>query len=402
MTFNSYGTVIAEGDLVIAYMSPDAMTSFAVQSGQIYNNRFGSFHHKDMIGKPWGSVMLSHNKTRHIYLLHPTPELWTLVLPHRTQILYMPDISYITSQLGIRPGSVVVESGTGSGSFSHSLARTISPNGKLHTFEFHEQRATTAKAEFELHKLSSIIEVNCRDVCKDGFGLDGVADAVFLDLPSPWEAVASAKQAFKKGQVGRICSFSPCMEQIQKTATAMQGIGFFDIKMYEVLIRPFEVRRYQYKPLANGPPKPRPQRDQHLKRKAEEPNAGSGNKKPKSMEESSKKLEDAGEAAAMEDVKVEDKGKEVEVPEKATAEDREATASAGLDAAIVDGKVVGEEVEVHEKTEDANGDVTASTSVQKDNGTKVEAEAHAMIHATRPLSEVRGHTSYLLFASILP
>jgi tRNA (adenine57-N1/adenine58-N1)-methyltransferase catalytic subunit len=35
--------------------------------------------------------------------------------------------------------------GTGSGSFSHSLARTIAPHGKLYTFDYHEQRCKTAR-----------------------------------------------------------------------------------------------------------------------------------------------------------------------------------------------------------------------------------------------------------------
>ena len=45
------------------------------------------------------------------FVLHPTPELWTLTLPHRTQILYTPDISLVLTQLELRPGSVVCEAG---------------------------------------------------------------------------------------------------------------------------------------------------------------------------------------------------------------------------------------------------------------------------------------------------
>ena len=55
--------------------------------------------------------MYSKNRKGWIQLLHPTPELWTLNLPHRTQILYTTDISVAILQLGIKPGSIVVESG---------------------------------------------------------------------------------------------------------------------------------------------------------------------------------------------------------------------------------------------------------------------------------------------------
>ena len=43
----------------------------------------------------------------------------------------------------------VLESGTGSGSLTHALARAISPTGHVHTFDFHQQRADEAAAEFE-------------------------------------------------------------------------------------------------------------------------------------------------------------------------------------------------------------------------------------------------------------
>jgi tRNA (adenine57-N1/adenine58-N1)-methyltransferase len=76
----------------------------------------------------------------YVYLLRPTPELWTLSLPHRTQIVYMPDIAYITMRLGVRVGGKVMEAGTGSGSMTHSLSRTVGPRGKVLSFEYHRAR----------------------------------------------------------------------------------------------------------------------------------------------------------------------------------------------------------------------------------------------------------------------
>ena len=77
-------------------------------------------------------------------MLAPTPELWTGVLRHRTQILYLADIAMVCTMLELRPGATVLESGTGSGSLTTSLVRAVAPTGHVHTFEFHEQRAQLA------------------------------------------------------------------------------------------------------------------------------------------------------------------------------------------------------------------------------------------------------------------
>ena len=81
----------------------------------------------------------------YVNLLRPTPELWTLSLPHRTQILYLPDISFIVQRLGVRPGVTVVEAGTGSGSMTHSLSRAVGVRGLVRSFEYHEARYNAAK-----------------------------------------------------------------------------------------------------------------------------------------------------------------------------------------------------------------------------------------------------------------
>jgi tRNA (adenine57-N1/adenine58-N1)-methyltransferase len=209
-----------------------------------------------MIGLPFGSKMYSHNNRGYVYLLRPTPEIWTLVLPHRTQILYMPDIAFISSQLRVKNGTVVVESGTGSGSFTHSLARSAAPSGHVYTYEFHEERANLAAKEFTAHGMDDVVTVTCRNVCKDGFTVVGVADAVFLDLPAPWEAIPHAVQVFKQHAYGRICTFSPCIEQVQRSRQTLVECGFagrlfavrlcrVEIQVFECLIKSYDVRTVQ-------------------------------------------------------------------------------------------------------------------------------------------------------------
>lgn len=202
-----------------------------------------------MIGKPYGTKIQSLEGKKSVYVLRMTPEMWTRALPHRTQILYLPDIAYITQMLDLKPGSRVIECGTGSGSFSHSLARVVAPNGHLFTFEYHEIRAGLARKEFEEHKLSpSLVTIQHRDVCKNGFGMGGdlgFVDAVFLDLPAPWEAVPRAKEALDPSKMTRICCFSPCIEQVQKTCAALRDNGFIDIQMYECLSKEHSVYKYE-------------------------------------------------------------------------------------------------------------------------------------------------------------
>ncbi|KAG0000410.1 tRNA (adenine-N(1)-)-methyltransferase catalytic subunit trm61 [Entomortierella chlamydospora] len=243
-SFASYkdNNTIENGDLVVLYLGKENLNLIRIQDGQEFCCKFGKYKHADMIGLEFGTKLGSNTGRGFVYLLYPTPELWTLVLPHRTQILYIADISFVMDFLNLKPGMSMIESGTGSGSFSHSIARTIAPSGHLYTFEYHQERVNAATKEFEEHGLSDYVTLQCRDVCKEGFGLENKVDAVFLDLPAPWEAVASAKKAFKQNKMGKICTFSPCIEQISKTVTALSEQGFVDIQMFECLIRFNELR----------------------------------------------------------------------------------------------------------------------------------------------------------------
>ncbi|KAL4895978.1 tRNA methyltransferase complex GCD14 subunit [Aspergillus ambiguus] len=279
-------------------------TQTGYREGKVTNTRFGSFPHSTLLHQPWGSQIAaskvdtgSRGRTNSkrkapaadtpdetattpvtaasgfLHLLYPTPELWTASLPHRTQVVYTPDYSYILHRLRARPGSTLIEAGAGSGSFTHAAARAVFNGyptdaatgngaagkrrrlGKVCSFEFHAQRAARIAEEVQAHGLAGLVEVTHRDVYEDGFGLgDGEAatspraNAVFLDLPAPWLAL---KHLVRGGETSPldptapvyICTFSPCLEQAQRTISTLRQMGWLGIEMVEVDHRRLDVRR---------------------------------------------------------------------------------------------------------------------------------------------------------------
>lgn len=341
--------------LIPAVLSPDADLDYA--EGRVENTRFGSFPHSTLVGQPWGTQILasivdtgSRGKTKKrkrgakdtgeeapaeaseavkkdivkaatassgfAHLIPPTPETWTLSLPHRTQVVYTPDYSYILQKLRVRPGDHIIEAGAGSGSFTHAAVRAVyngypgvedplseagaeadavgvskqkkkrrRRHGGVYSFEYHEPRANQLKVEIKEHRLDSLVTVTHRDVYGEGFCLSDDsgpdADVIFLDLPAPWQALKHLTRSppsttalkavssdpstpdtdheptaaptseptkpfrspLNPNNTVRICTFSPCIEQVTKTVSALRTLGWLDISMVEIAAKRLEVRR---------------------------------------------------------------------------------------------------------------------------------------------------------------
>ena len=297
--------------------APAASKGYA--EGLVINTRFGAFPHSTLVNIPWGSQVRaskvdtgSRGRKRNIqdvstpsdngdegderkqavsassgfaYLLPPTPENWTTSLPHRTQVVYTPDYAYILHRIRARPGSVLIEAGSGSGSFTHAAARAVFsgypppveehdgercvrmetgsntchelPFGRVFSFEFHEGRFQKVQEEMRQHNLDSIVTCTHCDVYKNGFLLSPTtsdlpfvspnATSIFLDLPAPWQALPhlSRKQpsALDPSSPVHICTFSPCIEQGQRTVSALRRHGWLHIEMVELAHRRLEIRR---------------------------------------------------------------------------------------------------------------------------------------------------------------
>lgn len=309
--------------------------------GIVTNTRFGSFPHSTLADVPWGSQVLASKvdtgsrgrqprsdpqigskrkldvmkdnegindspkspgkdskdfeakqavpaNSGFIHVLPPTPENWTTSLPHRTQVVYTPDYSYILHRIRARPGSVLIEAGSGSGSFTHAAARAVFSGyaesahrkqamvegkrdnsnarkrrkyGHVFTYEFNSERHEKIVKEMNDHGLNDIVTVTHRDVYNDGFLLSSSTDrnleqspsanTIFLDLPAPWQALphlsrrndSKTPSPLDPDKTVHICTFSPCIEQAQRTISALRLHDWLEIEMVEIAHKRLEVRR---------------------------------------------------------------------------------------------------------------------------------------------------------------
>lgn len=212
-----------------------------------------------------------------VHILKPSPELWTVSLPHRTQVVYTPDYSYVLQRIRAFPGKTLIEAGSGSGSFTHAAARAVydgfptepeDKRGRVYSFEFHAARYEHMRREISEHGIDKIVQITHRDVYNGGFNVEGKspkANAIFLDLPAPWEALhhlsrqrpaQTGSEASTNGtsaddwvspldpdQSVHICTFSPCIEQVMRTIEKMRDLGWVNIEMVEVAHRKLHISR---------------------------------------------------------------------------------------------------------------------------------------------------------------
>lgn len=215
--------------------------------------KFGQFSHNEIAGKRFGSQLRIKN-SGFVFLLHPSAELWSSALRHRTQIIYSPDISFICSRLNIKVRCSVLEAGTGSGSVTHALSRLIGPDGNLYSFEYHNLRFDESFREFKAHGIiketgGNVTLLNedilkfCRKTSLYRDTLFKSLDAILLDMPNPWLLIPLVtSQNFIKNSC-RICCFLPCIEQVQRTIFALKENHWHELELHEVEYKQHEARK---------------------------------------------------------------------------------------------------------------------------------------------------------------
>ncbi|MBN2139498.1 MAG: tRNA (adenine-N1)-methyltransferase [Desulfovibrionaceae bacterium] len=169
-------------------------------------------------------------------VLRPTLSDLIKGVKRQTQIMYPKEIGYILLRLGIGPGSRVVEAGTGSGGLTMALAWSVGQSGRVYTFERREEFSRLAKKNLDRVGLSERVEFSCRDII-EGFGVSG-AEALFLDLRTPWDYLGQVPPAV---MAGAVCGFLlPTTNQVSELLRGLSAGPFADPEVLEILVRRYK------------------------------------------------------------------------------------------------------------------------------------------------------------------
>jgi tRNA (adenine57-N1/adenine58-N1)-methyltransferase len=159
-------------------------------------------------------------------------------LRRRAQIVTPKDAMYLLYLAGIGPGAHVAEAGSGSGALTTVLAYSVGESGTVDSFDRRADFLEVARQNVTSAGLGGRVRFHARDVAAEGL-LGGPFDAVVLDLPEPWEVAASARSTLRAG--GRLATYTPTYNQLERTVRALREQGFQDVRSLELIERELHV-----------------------------------------------------------------------------------------------------------------------------------------------------------------
>lgn len=166
------------------------------------------------------------------------PGLYDLVrgVKRQTQILYPKDIGYICVRLGVGNGATVIEAGSGSGSLTLALSWFSGESGHVHTYEARQEFFDLCRRNLAWAGMGANVTQHLRDIA-DGFTQTD-ADALFLDVRTPWDYLAQAAAALKGG--APLAFLLPTADQVSMLLKGLERGPFADVEVEELLLRPWK------------------------------------------------------------------------------------------------------------------------------------------------------------------
>ncbi|OYT31527.1 MAG: hypothetical protein B6U94_02790 [Thermofilum sp. ex4484_79] len=234
---------VEDGDYVLLYSSKRDKFLVKVKKGKILHTRLGYIKLDDVIGSEYGTEVLT-NIGKKFKIARPTFLDFLMKFKRKTQVIYPKDLGLILIYSNVFPGAKVVESGTGSGVLTATLANFVRPSGLVISYEIRKEFIDIARKNLEKAGLEKWVILKNKDIT-EGIDEDDV-DSVVLDMASPWLVVDHAYKALKHG--GTLTCFVPTYNQVEKMLKILHSSDFIDILLLDGMVRYYEVKPYAIRP----------------------------------------------------------------------------------------------------------------------------------------------------------
>jgi tRNA (adenine57-N1/adenine58-N1)-methyltransferase len=238
-------SVVQENDLVMLIGQDRKEFLLRLKPGGQLQTHRGCIDHDDLLGQPLGREIVSHLGYPFVVL---EPGLFDLIknIKRTTQIMYPKDIGYALLKLNVRPGSRVIEAGTGSGGLALALARAVGATGRVYSYEIRGDILRLARSNLEGLGLADSVELKLRDIA-EGFDETDI-DALFLDVRRPWAYLRQVTAALKdSGYFGAILPTTNQVAELVRGMEAEQAFGHIEVE--EVLVRPYKAVPQRLRPV---------------------------------------------------------------------------------------------------------------------------------------------------------
>ncbi len=227
------------GSLIIIVTPKGKRHIKRVEEGQDWHSGDGILSMQDVSKAPYGTEVCTSQGVP-LRLQEPTLRDLLKGVKRQTQIIYPKDIAYICMRLGAGEGRTIIEAGSGSGALTLGLSWFSGQSGHVHSFEAREEFHKLARRNLQWAGLGSNVTLYHKDIT-NGFDIDN-ADALFLDVRTPWEYLEHVIKAVRSG--ASLAFLLPTVDQVSKLLLGLERGPFDDIEVCELLMR-------RWKPVAD-------------------------------------------------------------------------------------------------------------------------------------------------------
>lgn len=234
---------IKEGERVYLQLEDGKKYLIKVERGKFFSTHLGNIYFDQVIEKEFGEEIYT-SQGKKAFLLQPGIVEDIFHMKRRTQIVYPKDLGFILLMLDVKENDRVIDVGLGSGAMCGALARLVGEGGKVYAYEKREEFIAIARYNLSEWGWEDRVEIKEKDI-KDGLE-EREVDALFLDVPNPWDYLEECWRALRGG--GRLAIVSPTAGQVMEVLRKLESLPFRGTEVWESLFRQYKVNPSAFRP----------------------------------------------------------------------------------------------------------------------------------------------------------